>query len=147
MGLTLLLAGCSIHTEKGLMVFGEWSIGVSHSAKKRRACRDEGCRQCGCQDDACMNGCAREEQVAEEEPVPPRAARQSGPPEAVHNRFHPVPTRPVFGGSNIVARERRVETLPQEYSNTPRLRSAPRAQVDPEELRQQEKAALGELKE
>ena len=81
------------------------------------------------------------------EPTPAPAGRQPGPPEAVHNRFHPVPTQPVFGNPTV-KRDRTIEALPHEYSSTPRLRSVPRPEVDAEELKEEkEKAEKGDRKE
>lgn len=81
----------------------------------------------------------------------PTPAHQGGPPPSVHNRFHPVPTHPVFSNPPPPAgpqlppqqqsRDRTIEGLPHEYSSTPRLRSVPRPQLDPEELQDEKRKA------
>lgn len=67
--------------------------------------------------------------------------QQAGPPPAVHNRFHPVPTRPVFSNPQPPRDRTMIEALPHEYSSTPRLRSVPRPQLDPEELKEEKQKA------
>ena len=158
MSLMLLSAGCSIHTQNGLVFFGDWSFGVTRSADKHHACRAGRCPGCHCQNHQCRDGYEVDGEtievstggsgsVAQGEPTPAYAGRQPGPPQAVHNRFHPVPTKPVFGNPNA-NRDRTIEALPHEYSSTPRLRSVPRPQVDPEELKEEkEKAEKGDRKE
>jgi hypothetical protein len=148
--LTSLSTGCSIHTQNGLVFFGDWSLGVTHSTEKCRACRAGRCHGCGCSD--CMNGGEQGGEMTEDSsgaiaaPQEPTPA-QGNPPQAVHNRFHPVPTRPVFGNPTP-NRDTTIEALPHEYSSTPRLRSVPRPQVDPEELKEEkEKAKEGDRKE
>ena len=154
--LTLGCAGCAVHTERGFILFGDWSIGWAHVKDKSQisragAIRGRRCRP-GC-DAACNEMTTTDPTnggMVETQPTSPEdgalaeqhAGRRGshGPPPAVHNRFHPVPTRPVFGNPTITNRPS-IESLPREYSSTPRLRSVPRPQLDPEELKEEKQKA------
>jgi hypothetical protein len=66
---------------------------------------------------------------------------EHAPPPAVHSRFHPVPTRPVFGGVEPAKPRQTIEALPHEFDSTPRVRSVPRPRLDPEDLKEQKQRA------
>jgi hypothetical protein len=131
----LACGGCAMHTERGFVIFGDWSIGARRTTDKcgcgagrvhAGRCRGESgsCGQCGDETTAPENVPAP--QPAENGPPPERpahAARQK-PPASVHGRFHPVPTRPVFGGPVLMS-DPAMEP-PGAYSARPsRMRATP----------------------
>ncbi len=147
--LLLLAAGCSVQTQKGFVLFGNWSIGWTRNITRTQRCPGADCTSScgdpaggcntpagGCNEATANNGDGQCE-IAMATPPEPRGChlRQPGPPLSVHNRFHPVPTRPVFGTAPVASNRKGLETLPREYESTPRIKSELRPELDPEELK------------
>lgn len=151
--LSLATVGCALHTQHDFEFLGPWA------KRRQQVCGDGEPMRPWLQNGQCRCGHCEPPRVGppdavlqdgdqfDESYIPPGVSAQQ-PPPSVHTRFHPVPTRPVFSrpapprsqgqstGPAAGPVRPLIESLPHEYGSTPRLRSTPRPQLDPEEAQE-----------